>query len=88
MKKHLLYLTFLVFLSTNLFSQNTWIKKADFPGSPRQAAFSFAIGNYGYVGGGEVSPQNYIDDFWRYDPYSLVVICTAPWDSQLVIMGT
>jgi N-acetylneuraminic acid mutarotase len=48
-------------------------RKNDFPGLSRYGAFSFSIGNYGYIGGGvhyvtnEPSPQCLFDVF-RYDP--------------------
>jgi len=45
---------------------NTWTQKADFAGSARYYALSFAIGDYGYVGTGY--DDNYLKDFYRYDP--------------------
>jgi N-acetylneuraminic acid mutarotase len=47
-------------------STNEWTQKADFAGSARYCALSFAIGNYGYVGTGY--DDNYLKDFYRYDP--------------------
>ena len=47
---------------------NEWTQKADFGGSARYCALSFAIGNYGYVGTGY--DDNYLKDFYRYDPSS------------------
>ncbi|WP_276503096.1 IPT/TIG domain-containing protein [Terrimonas pollutisoli] len=48
---------------------NAWTQKKDFPGSQRIVPFSFAIGNTGYIGGGD--PTNWggeqIFDFWKYD---------------------
>ena len=43
-----------------------WQKIEDFPGSRRSDAISFAIGNYGYVGGGNFN-YNSLQDFYRYD---------------------
>lgn len=48
---------------------NTWTAKNIPPFSAREGAFSFSIGNYGYVGSG--SPDGSVtvlNDFWRYDP--------------------
>jgi len=47
---------------------NEWTQKADFGGSARYCALSFAIDNYGYVGTGY--DDNYLKDFYRYDPSS------------------
>lgn len=47
---------------------NSWAQKADYIGgsaSGTYAALSFGIGNYGYVGGGQVAPNA---NFYRYDP--------------------
>ncbi len=47
---------------------NTWTQKADFPGAARQTGFGFALGNYGYVGGGMAGYDTMYKDMWRYDP--------------------
>lgn len=44
-----------------------WQRLGDFPGSRRSGAISFAIGNYGYVGGGMYN-YNSLRDFYKYDP--------------------
>ncbi len=43
---------------------NTWTKKANFPGGAREYAGGFAVGNYGYVCGGE----EVATDLWQYNP--------------------
>jgi hypothetical protein len=43
---------------------NEWSQITPFPGSNRQGAASFVIGDKGYVGGGGTDLQ----DFWSYDP--------------------
>jgi N-acetylneuraminic acid mutarotase len=48
-------------------STNTWIAKANFPGTPRNAAFSFSVNGKGYVGGG-MSASGELADLWEYDP--------------------
>ncbi|MFN8255128.1 MAG: hypothetical protein U0W24_05525 [Bacteroidales bacterium] len=59
----------------------TWIKKADFPGTPRANASAFVIGDQGYVGTGdnitgdmESDPPTYsgelFEDVYRYDPFN------------------
>ncbi|TAL62644.1 MAG: T9SS type A sorting domain-containing protein [Bacteroidetes bacterium] len=57
------------FLSSEAFSQNTWIKKADIPIS-RSQAVGFSIGTKGYVGtGGQEHAMSFLilDDFWEWD---------------------
>lgn len=46
-----------------------WIQKADFLGGERYAAFSFSIGEKGYVGTGTAIGSNK-KDFWEFDPVS------------------
>ena len=55
---------------------NTWRQMANFPPSPpRAACFSFAIGNYGYLGLGTDSnfdlPSGYPNDFYKFYPDTL-----------------
>jgi N-acetylneuraminic acid mutarotase len=45
---------------------NTWTQMADFPGIPRRNCFSFAIGNNGYLGGGQNVAFPNLLDFWEY----------------------
>jgi N-acetylneuraminic acid mutarotase len=45
-----------------------WISKASLPGTGRTGAFSFAIGNRGYLGGGFGSNNQLKTDFYTYDP--------------------
>jgi N-acetylneuraminic acid mutarotase len=47
---------------------NKWSAKADFPSISRCRAFGFAIGNKGYLGGGEDLNVNKLADFYEYDP--------------------
>jgi N-acetylneuraminic acid mutarotase len=44
-----------------------WIQKADFPGTARNSALSFAANGKIYVGLG-FDGINYLKDFWEYDP--------------------
>ena len=48
--------------------KNTWSSISDFPGSPRASAYSFTIGQKGYVMLGIAS--GYLYDLWEYDPIS------------------
>jgi len=65
---------------------DSWSEKADFPGTPRFSAVGFAIGVNGYVGTGEVSYTEFIQDFWQYSPASS---CSAPTgQSSTNIMST
>jgi N-acetylneuraminic acid mutarotase len=43
-----------------------WTRKADFEGTPRNAAFSFTAGDYAYVGTGYDGTDR-LTDMWRYD---------------------
>ncbi len=48
---------------------DSWKRIADFPGTARGGAFSFALQGYGYMGCG--TPDlftKFLKDFWRYDP--------------------
>ena len=47
---------------------DNWTKKANFPGSARDAAFAFVIGDKAYVGGGVDSNYFPCNDFYSYDP--------------------
>jgi N-acetylneuraminic acid mutarotase len=50
-------------------ADNTWSKKDDFPGGPRQYSFTFVIGGKGYVGGGYTgNTLNVFKDFYEYNP--------------------
>jgi len=59
--------TILLIVSLNL-KADYWTQKASFPSSGRCVAFSFVIGNKGYVGGGRGAPIQFHKDFWQYDP--------------------
>lgn len=48
--------------------QDTWTRKADFGGGPRNAQSSFVIGAKGYVGIGYNNGD--YKDFWEYDPFA------------------
>ncbi len=61
-------ITFVLFFSaafTFSYSQ-TWTQKVDFPGTERQGAVNFVIGNTAYAGLGKHS-STYFTDFWQYD---------------------
>jgi N-acetylneuraminic acid mutarotase len=49
-------------------TMDTWTKKASFPGTARDAAFAFVIGNIAYVGGGTDAQYRVYSDFYSYDP--------------------
>ncbi len=49
-------------------STDTWTQKADFAGGERYHCTAFSIGNYGYVGMGHDSLDQYRTDMWRFDP--------------------
>jgi N-acetylneuraminic acid mutarotase len=51
---------------------DSWSVKAPMPGVPRYGTHGFAVGGYGYVGGGNYGADTgpYLNDMWRYDPGS------------------
>lgn len=49
-------------------TSDSWVRKDDFPGEARQYAVAFSIGNYGYVGTGKSEDNDYLKDFYRFDP--------------------
>lgn len=51
-----------------------WVKKSDFEGVPRGSAVSFVIGDKAYVGLGYSANDEYLNDFWMYNP------TTDRWD--------
>lgn len=53
---------------TSITDSGSWVRVTDFPGTARQDATAFAIGNNGYVGTGY--DGNYLKDFWQYTPSS------------------
>lgn len=46
----------------------SWLQVASFPGTERQAAVSFVIGELAYVGGGQKAFTEAFKDFYRYNP--------------------
>ena len=46
---------------------DSWVPKAEFPGSARAKAVCFSIGNKGYTGTGYSGKNKDMDDFWEYD---------------------
>lgn len=54
-----------------LFSQGTWTRKTDFPGSSRNFGLGFSIGTKGYFGMGQKQIKYFVyksyNDFWEYD---------------------
>ena len=69
----LFIIMFLIINQSN--GQDTWTKRADFPGVARGYAAGFCIGNRGYIGGGDTT-NNFNsglpikNDFWEYNPDS------------------
>mgnify|MGYP001199868514 CR=1 FL=1 len=59
-------------LVINLFSKaanvDTWVQKTDFPGPARINAVSFSVRGQAFIGTGEDSQGNLLNDFWKYDP--------------------
>lgn len=50
---------------------NAWTQRANFPGGNGNGIYfstAFSIGDFGYICGGKRGPNQYTDDFWRYDP--------------------
>src|SRR5690606_30110728 len=47
--------------------QDSWTRKADFPGPGRHDAAAFAIGNKGYVVAGRNTSDSFYDDLWIYN---------------------
>lgn len=53
-------------------NSDSWTQKADFPGAERYGPYHFALGDYGYVGMGNLGSADgpYANDAYRYDPTS------------------
>src|SRR5665213_944306 len=69
--KKILLLTILLSTVGFLSAQNTWTQLTNVGGDGRQAASSFAIGSYGYIGLGLNYETTVLEsDFWQYDPTS------------------
>jgi N-acetylneuraminic acid mutarotase len=67
MKKQLC--SWLLILATSwLWAQGTWTQQGSFPGGARYGAFSFTIGEKGYLGGGGNDQGVIFSDLWEYDP--------------------
>jgi hypothetical protein len=51
-------------------AQSPWTRVADFPGSPRELAFSFVLADKAYIGAGKSTgyPPVEYNDIWMYDP--------------------
>jgi len=62
---------------------NSWTEKASLPAYPRYGPHGFAIGGFGYLGGGNRGSANgpYLDDMWKYDPL------IDQWSSSIGIPG-
>ena len=67
----------LLFLPISAHSQtpNSWIRVADFGGTPRVGGVSFNIDSFGYVGLGTydsitIAGDQYPTDIWQYNPYT------------------
>ncbi len=48
-------------------TNGNWIKYSDYEGNTRSGAVGFTIGEFAYVGLG-TDGEDYLTDFWRYDP--------------------
>lgn len=51
-----------------------WVRKSDFEGIPRGSSVNFVIDNKAYVGLGYSADDEYLKDFWTYNP------TTDRWD--------
>jgi len=82
--KTILLLTCAVIFFTNMYSQDTWVRKADFGGNIRTGATGFSIGSKGYLGTGNrsLSGANLLKDFWEYDS------ATIAWRQLSDLTGT
>ncbi|HYG16031.1 MAG TPA: T9SS type A sorting domain-containing protein, partial [Bacteroidia bacterium] len=49
-------------------ADESWTAVADFPGTPRQTAVAFTIGQLTWVGGGQTAYTTAHKDFYRYNP--------------------
>jgi len=67
--RFLFTMLFTAILTINCIAQGTWIQKADFAGSARNAAIGFSIKDKGYLGTGYNSTSSQ-KDFWEYSPAS------------------
>ena len=66
-------LTLFSFILVNAFSvcaQGTWTQKADFGGSERANAASFAMNGRGYIGTGMAISLTSVKDMWEYRQYN------------------
>lgn len=66
LSKAICSIAFLITANLTAYSQNEWIKKADFAGAGRMGAVGFSVGNKGYFGLGMGAA--YYHDMWEYDP--------------------
>ena len=46
----------------------TWVQKANLPGTQRLTPVAFSIGSKGYLGVGSIGFSSSVADFWEYDP--------------------
>jgi hypothetical protein len=75
---------------------DTWMQKANFPGAGRGFAFSFTIGDKGYIGAGDTVhyyniQQPYfvnVSDLWEYDSNTDIWIQKASFPENYVGSGT
>lgn len=80
-KKILSTVTFLILVVFSQ-AQGVWTQKANFGGTGRFGAASFAISGKGYIGiGVDASFSNFFVDFWEYDP------STNIWTQKAVFPG-
>jgi N-acetylneuraminic acid mutarotase len=58
---------FILLFNFDTQAQNySWKANSSLPANSRWGAFSFSIGNYGYIGGGYMNGS--LSDVWQYDP--------------------
>ncbi len=67
--KSILFVFFVCLAGSGLTqTANYWVKKSDFPGSKRERAVAFSIGQYGYMTTGVDTTELVLNDLWQYDP--------------------
>src|SRR5205809_3893463 len=70
--KTILLLACAVIFLTDMYAQDTWVRRTDFGGYNRTGAAGFSIGTKGYLGTGNRGffTQARLKDFWEYDSFT------------------
>src|ERR1017187_2639631 len=70
----------LALCNATILNAQVWYQEANFGGTARLGAYSFSIGNIGYIGGGETSSN--LSDMWSYNP------ATNSWTQEASFSNT